>query len=81
MAQKYDVVITNPPYMGSKKGMNDTIKKYLATYYSRSKSDLYTVFMDRAYEMCKTNGYMALINQHGWMFLSSFSKIEELCSQ
>ncbi len=75
LAQKYDVVVTNPPYMGSKQGMNDTLKKYIQREYASSKSDLYAVFMDVAYRMCKTNRFVSMINQHGWMFLSSFSKL------
>ena len=75
LCQKYDVVCTNPPYMGSKGGMNDKLKKYISKYYERSKSDLYAVFMDVGYNMCNDHGYLAMINQHGWMFLSSFSKL------
>ena len=75
LAQKYDVVCTNPPYMGSKQGMNDTLKKYLLKEYESSKSDLYGVFMDVAYRMCKSGRYVSMINQHGWMFLSSFSRL------
>ncbi len=75
LAQKYDVVCTNPPYMGSKQGMNDTLKKYLLKEYENSKSDLYGVFMEVASRMCKTGRYISMINQHGWMFLSSFSKL------
>ena len=72
---KYEVVCTNPPYMGSKGGMNSTLKDYIGKNYAQSKSDLYAVFMDVAYSMCKDYGYMSMINQHGWMFLSSFSKL------
>lgn len=75
LVQKYDVVVTNPPYMGSKGGMNSMLKNYIGKNYTQSKSDLYAVFMDVAYSMCKDYGYMSMINQHGWMFLSSFSKL------
>ena len=75
LGQKYDAVVTNPPYMGSKQGMNDTLKKYIQKKYPRSKSDMYAVFMDVAYALTVPNGYIGMINQHGWMFLSSFSKL------
>ena len=74
LSQKYDCVITNPPYMGSKQGMNATLKKYLQKAYEDSKSDLYCVFMEVAQNMAKPNRYISMINQHGWMFLSSFAK-------
>ena len=77
LAQKYDVVVTNPPYMGSKQGMNGTLKAYLQQLYPNSKSDLYAVFMEVAYSLCRGNRYVSMINQHGWMFLSSYTKLRE----
>ena len=77
MGEKYDAVVTNPPYMGSKQGMNAVLKDYLQQRYSMSKSDLYAVFMELCYRMCKTYRYVAMINQHGWMFLSSYSKLRK----
>ncbi|MGO5207192.1 BREX-1 system adenine-specific DNA-methyltransferase PglX [Bacillota bacterium LCP21S3_F9] len=77
LAQEYHVVVTNPPYMGSKQGMNDILKKYLKNHYSKSKSDLYAAFMDASYRLTCQNGYFSMINQHGWMFLSSFSELRK----
>ena len=74
LAQKYDVVVTNPPYMavsnaGAK--VNDYVKKY----FPDSKADLFAVFIERCGQMTKKNGYQAMITQHAWMFLSSFEKL------
>ena len=74
LAQKYDVVVTNPPYMavsnaGAK--VNDYVKKN----FSDSKADLFAVFIERCGQMAKKNGYQAMITQHAWMFLSSFEKL------
>ena len=77
LTQKYHVVVTNPPYMGSKQGINDTLKKYLKKYYDRSRSDLYGVFMEVSYNRLLENGFVGMVNQHGWMFLSSFSKLRQ----
>ena len=77
LVQKYDVVVTNPPYMGSKQGMNDTIKKYLSRYYKESKSDLFAAFMSMAFSVLKKSGFLGMINQHSWMFLSSFSELRK----
>lgn len=74
MAQKYDVVVTNPPYMGVN-GMNAKLSEYVKKYYPDSKSDLFAVFIERCGIMTKTNGYQAMITQHAWMFLSSFEKL------
>ena len=74
LAQKYDVVVTNPPYMavsnaGAK--VNDYVKKN----FPDSKADMFAVFIERCGQMAKENGYQAMITQHAWMFLSSFEKL------
>ena len=74
MAQKYDVVVTNPPYMGSS-GMSEKLSYYVKKYYPDSKSDLFAVFIEHCGWMTKENGYQAMITQHAWMFLSSFEKL------
>lgn len=74
MARKYDVVVTNPPYMGSS-GMGTRLAEFVKKWYPDSKSDLFAVFMERGREYAKANGYLAMITQHAWMFLSSFEKL------
>ena len=74
LAQKYDVVVTNPPYMGSS-GMGAKLSDYVKKSYSDSKSDLFAVFIERCGQMARENGYQAMITQHAWMFLSSFEKL------
>lgn len=74
LVQKYDVVITNPPYMavsnaGAK--LNDFVKQY----YPDSKADMFAVFIERCNTMVKQNGFQAMITMHSWMFLSSFEKL------
>ena len=74
LVQKYDVVVTNPPYMGGS-GMNAKLSDYVKKYYPDSKSDLFAVFIERCARMDKRGGYQAMITQHAWMFLSSFEKL------
>ena len=76
LAQKYDVVVTNPPYMGSS-GMGAKLAEYVKKNYPDSKSDLFAVFIEVCSRMAKQNGYQAMITQHAWMFLSSFAKLRE----
>lgn len=74
LAQKYDAVVTNPPYRALTDcsiKLNDYVKKG----YSDSKSDLFAVFIERCELMVKNNCYQAMITQHAWMFLSSFEKL------
>lgn len=74
LVQKYDVVVTNPPYMGGN-GMNARLSDYVKKVYPDSKSDLFAVFIERCAQMDKRGGYQAMITQHAWMFLSSFEKL------
>ena len=76
LVQKYDVVVTNPPYMGSS-GMNAKLSDYVKKYYPDTKSDMSTVCMERTINMCNAHGYMAMINIPAWMFLSSYEKLRE----
>ncbi|MCX2795335.1 BREX-1 system adenine-specific DNA-methyltransferase PglX [Microbulbifer thermotolerans] len=76
LAQRYDAVIANPPYMGSK-GMNAALKNFAKKSYPNSKSDLFAIFMERAFSLLKPSGFNAQINMQSWMFLSSYEKLRE----
>jgi len=76
LAQKYDVVVTNPPYMGMP-GMGADLANYVKNYYPDSKTDLFAVFIEKCKALLKANGYQAMITQHAWMFLSSYEKLRQ----
>lgn len=75
-AQKYHVVVTNPPYMGSS-GMSVKLSEFVKRNYPDSKSDLFAVFIERCGQMTLKNCFQAMITQHAWMFLSSFEKLRK----
>lgn len=74
MAQKYDVVVTNPPYMSSS-GMSTKLNDFVKDAYPDTKSDMSTVFMEKTVRMCHKNRFMSMINIPVWMFLSSYEKL------
>lgn len=80
LAHKYEVVVTNPPYMGAS-GMGEKLSKYVKAKYPDSKSDLFAVFMEVCKDLTKANGYQAMITQHSWMFLSSYEKLRNKISE
>ena len=81
LAQKYDVVVTNPPYMGGK-GQNAKLSNFVRTNYPDSKSDLFACLIEECGELLKPSGYQAMVTQHAWMFLSSYEKLRtKLLSQ
>ncbi len=74
LAQKYHVVVTNPPYMAVSNG-NGQLQDYVKKNFPDSKADLFAVFIERCGQLAGKNGYQAMITQHAWMFLSSFEKL------
>ncbi|MEI7186537.1 BREX-1 system adenine-specific DNA-methyltransferase PglX [Dickeya dianthicola] len=76
LAQRYDVVVANPPYMGTK-GMNSELKEFAKNNFPDSKSDLFAIFMQHAFSLLKKNGFNAQVNMQSWMFLSIFESFRE----
>lgn len=76
LSQKYDAVVTNPPYMGAS-GMNARLTEFVKKNYPDSKSDLFSVMMERSDALAKKDGFTSLITMESWMFLSSFEKLRD----
>ena len=75
MAQKYDVVVTNPPYLGSSR-FSAKLNDYVVANYPDVKADLSMVMYKHALrDMCHKNGFVSFITTTSWMFLSSFEKL------
>jgi type II restriction/modification system DNA methylase subunit YeeA len=76
MQQKYECVIANPPYMGGK-GMSQTLSDYVKRKYPLSKGDMFAVFKEVILNHTKIDFYSSTVNQHSWMFLSSYEQLRE----
>jgi len=74
LGQKYDAVVTNPPYMGAS-GMGQKLTDFVKKNYSETKSDMSTVMMEKTISMCSERGYMTMINIPVWMFITSYEKL------
>lgn len=74
MTRKYDVMITNPPYLGSS-SLENSCKEYATKYYPNSKTDMFAMFMETGF--VKENGFNAMINMHSWMFLKSYEQLRK----
>ncbi len=74
---KFDIVITNPPYMGGK-GYSEKLKKYVEKNYKDSKGDLFAVFIEKCNELTKKDRYTSMITMQSWMFLSSFENLRKV---
>ena len=78
LAQKYDVVVTNPPYMSE---LNKTLQDFVKEFYPNSKHDLCSVFIERCLEMVHDKAYVAMITQNAFMFLSRYEKLRRYLLQ
>jgi N-6 DNA Methylase len=76
LERRYAVVVANPPYMGSG-SFDDTLKKFVERHYPRGKSDLFAVFMECCLKLTQAEGRVAMVNQHSWMFLSSYEALRK----
>ena len=74
LSQKYDVVVTNPPYMGSS-NMNSKLGEFIKNNYSDYKSDFFSAFLIHASAMTKPEGYCGFFTPYVWMFIQSFEKM------
>lgn len=76
LSSKYDVVVTNPPYMGSS-GFNNELSKYVNKNFKDSKSDLFAVFIEKWSGMLNPYAFNSMVTMQSWMFLSSFEKMRK----
>lgn len=76
LAETYDAVIANPPYMGSS-NMDKWLANWTKKHYPDSKRDLCTCFIERCRSLGKPGGYSATVTSCTWMFISSFEALRE----
>ena len=76
LSRKYHCVVDNPPYIGSG-SMNKDLSDFVKTNYPESKADLMACFMEVGLKALHPKGFLGMINQHSWMFLSSYEKLRE----
>lgn len=78
LSQKYDVVCTNPPYLGGRKIKGDSqLANLLQNTYPDSKADLFSVFIERFISFSKFGGLFSFVTPESWMFTSSYEKLRE----
>jgi type II restriction/modification system DNA methylase subunit YeeA len=74
LSPKYHVVVANPPYAGAG-GLNQPLQDFAKKTYPNSKTDLFSMFMERSLNFVCENGYVGMINLPSWLFLKSFEKL------
>lgn len=74
LSRKFDVVVANPPYMGSK-NMNAWLSKWIKANYPDVKSDLFSSFIVRNMEYGTNNAELGFMSPYVWMFIGSYEKL------
>ena len=77
LGQRYDVVVTNPPYINSSR-MEDKLKEYVQKKYPETKIDLFATFILRCLELSNADGITGYMTPFVWMFISSYEKLREV---
>ena len=76
MQKKYDVVVTNPPYMGAS-NMNARLNDFIKTNFADYKSDFFSAFVVKCSRMAKKEGYCGFFTPYVWMFIQSYEKLRQ----
>jgi type I restriction-modification system DNA methylase subunit len=77
LGMRYDIVVTNPPYISSDR-MESSLKQYIESNYPETKSDLFAAFILRCLEMCTEDGLTGYMSPFVWMFISSYEKLRKI---
>ena len=75
MSGKYDVCVTNPPYMGS--GMNKELSAFVKKNFPDYKGDLFSVSIVRCLDYAKRDGFLGFLSPYVWMFITSYEKLRQ----
>ena len=73
MSLKYDIAVTNPPYMAP----TPKQKAFVEKDYPNSKADLYAVFMEKSLLMLKKTGFVSMVVQQTFLSNPSFMKLRD----
>ena len=72
LVDRYDAVVTNPPYMGN---LLPNLKAFALHEFPRAKADLCVTFIERLYGLARPAGHVAMVTMQAWMFLSTFKEM------
>lgn len=76
LGRRYDVVVTNPPYISSSR-MEGELKQHVETNYPKAKPDLFSAFILRCLELTNEEGLTGYMTPFLWMFILSYEELRE----
>jgi len=76
LRRRYDVVVTNPPYLSNRK-MDSLIQRHVKDEYPNTKTDFYACFIERCLELAREQGYVGMLSMHSFMFITSYEALRD----
>ena len=77
MEKTYDILVTNPPYMGGQY-MNPLLGDFVNKNYKMTKSDLFAAFMEYCFSKVKNTGQLGFLTPYSWMFITSYKELRKI---
>lgn len=74
LSRRHDCVVANPPYMGSS-SFGPFMSKWVKKNYLDVKSDLFSSFVVRMFNLAKDHGECGVMSPFVWMFIGSYEKL------
>lgn len=77
LSNKYDIVVTNPPYAGNGK-LSSKMQSFLRLYYENTKYDLFSAFIERNMDFALLEGQIGIMCPYVWLFIQSYEKLRNI---
>lgn len=74
LSRRHDCVVANPPYMGSS-SFGPFMSRWVKKGYPDVKSDLFSSFVVRMFDLAKDHGECGVMSPFVWMFIGSYEKL------
>jgi hypothetical protein len=77
LAQQFDIVVANPPYMGAK-GMNPCLREFAQNVFPAAKAQLFSMFLERGFAFAKPKtGWTSMVTLDNWLSASSYEEFRK----
>lgn len=76
LCERYDVVVTNPPFLGSRR-QPPALYDYIRARFPAATTDLFAACMQQSRSLCRPGGQIGLLTPYAWMFLRSYRRLRE----
>lgn len=77
MNHVYDVLVSNPPYMGNRY-MSKELADFMKAHYRETKMDLFSAFIEYSFHKVHKNGHLGFMSPFVWMFIGIYEPLREM---